>query len=400
MRRSTWAAVASAVALALLLGWWLLAAEDESATAMGPTAVETGLATASPAAADSGTGTAVSVSTFGSAGRQEQLRQARERYERATQVYSSYRDATRYPHDARPISEHADQTKPFDPIEELKPLRDASGKGVKGIRLRTSQDRVYLSGAESVLVSIEATDDSGRHVPLSITRAQAQTVADTTTPVQLISAEVPFNDDGVVPDNAARDGKYTARLTPSTQGFAGHAGTIRILAQISANGETGAYAFDVVYSPNVPATWVGAREVQENGSLNFYLKAQIREPGRYVVSGRVYDANGKPFALLQFNDEVKVGTQEFKLNLFGALIRDKAPAFPLSLVDVEGFLLKENTFPDRAMMARQSGVVITTKRYAVSSFSADEWSSEERERYLREYGKDMQAAQDALNKLQ
>ncbi|MDT8991628.1 choice-of-anchor X domain-containing protein [Curvibacter sp. APW13] len=399
MRRSTWAALGGGAVLAVMLGWWLLPAEDAGTVGLEPSTAPATSA-ARHAAADTGAGAAAAVSTFGSASRQEQLRQARERYERATQVYTSYRDATRYPHDSRPISEHADQTKPFAPVEEFKALRDASGKGVKGIRLRTSQDRVFLSGAESVLVSIEATDDSGRPVPLSITRSQAQTVADTSTPVTLISAEVPFNDDGVAPDISARDGKYTARLTPSTQGFAAYAGTIRILAQISANGETGAYAFDVIYSPNVPATWVGAREVQENGSLNFYLKAQIREPGRYVVSGRVYDANGKPFALLQFNDEVKVGMQEFKLNLFGALIRDKAPAFPLSLVDVDGFLLKENAFPDRAMMARQSGVVITSKRYAVSSFSAAEWSSEERERYLREYGKDMQAALDALNRLQ
>lgn len=338
-------------------------------------------------------------SPAGATARQEQLLQARERYERATQVYTSYRDATRYPHDSRPIAEHPDQVKPFAPVEEFKALRDANGKGAKGVRLRTSQDRVFLGGTESVLLSIEALDDSNRPVALTIERATAQTMADTSAPVTLVSADVPFNDDGVAPDIGPRDGKYTARLTPSAQGFAAFAGTIRVIAKISAAGEQGAVAFDVVYAPGVPATWIGAREAQENGSLNFYLKAQVREAGRYVVSGRVYDANGTPFALVQFNDEVKVGTQEIKLTVFGALIRDKSPAFPLSLVDVDGFLLRENAFPDRALMARQPGMVIASKRYAVSSFSASEWSSEERERYLREYGKDMQAALDQLNLL-
>lgn len=386
-------------ALTVIVGvGWYLGVGDESAAVDSPGAVAPALGAPMPKAPQ--TLASAPLSVLGATARQERLQQARERYERATQVYTSYRDATRYPHDSRPISEHPDQVKPFAPVEELKAMRDASGKGVKGVRLRTSQDRVFLGGAESVLLSIEALDDSNRPVALTIERSTAQTMADTTAPVTLISADIPFNDDGLAPDINPRDGKYTARLTPSTQGFAAFAGTIRVIAKINAGGEPGAIAFDVVYAPGVPATWSGAREAQENGSLNFYLKAQVREAGRYVVSGRVYDANGVPFALVQFNDEVKVGSQEFKLSVFGALIRDKNPAFPLSLVDVDGFLLRENAFPDRALMARQPGTVITSKRYALSSFSAAEWSSEERERYLREYGKDMQTALDQLNQLQ
>ena len=117
------------------------------------------------------------------------------------------------------------------------------------------------------------------------------------------------------------------------------------------------------------------------------------------MSARVFDAKGAPFALLQFNDEVPAGTAEFKLNLFGALIRDKNPAFPLRLVDVDGFLLQADTFPDRALMARQGGVVHTSQRYSTDSFSPAEWTSQERERYLAEYGRDVQEAQDQLDRL-
>lgn len=387
------------LACAAILGWYLLEGAEPTGDALATPAAAV-QPPALPEVAAAASTTSGPWSPAGASAKQLQLQQARERYERATQVYTSYRDATRYPHTSRPISEHPDQTKPFAPVEELKALRDASGKGVKGVRLRTSQDRVFLGGAESVLFTLEALDDNNRPLPLTVESSSAQTMADTSAPVTLITAQVPFNDDGATPDTQARDGKYMARLTPSTQGFAAYAGTIRLVAKVSAGGEQGAIAFDVVYAPSVPASWAGAREAQENGSLHFYLKAQVREAGRYVVSGRVYDAKGVPFALLQFNDEVKAGTQEFKLTLFGALIRDKNPAFPLSLVDVEGFLLHENVFPDRAMMARQSGTVITSKPYAVSSFSAAEWTSEERDRYLREYGQDMQAALDDLNQFQ
>lgn len=399
MNRSTIGLAIAGLVISLGLGWYLWGGDSEASVASTDASSTPAATPALGVTAAAASGTAP-WSKAGISAKQQQLLLAQERYERATQVYTSYRDSTRYPHTSRPISEHPDQVKPFAPVEELKALRDASGKGIKGVRIKTSQDRVFVADADSVLFSIEALDDNNRPVALNIERSTAQTMADTSAPVVLISAEVPFNDDGVTPDINARDGKYTARLTPASQGFAAFAGTIRLIAKVSAGGEQGAVAFDVVYAPGTPATWSGAREALENGSLNFYLKAQVREAGRYVVSGRVYDANGAPFALLQFNEEVKAGAQEFKLTLFGALIRDKNPAFPLSLVDVDGFLLRENAFPDRALMARQSGTVVTSKRYAASSFSASEWSSEERERYLREYGKDMQAALDALNKLQ
>lgn len=318
---------------------------------------------------------------------------------RAAQVYSSYREATRYPPESRPLTEHPDQVRPFDPVVEEVPLRDASGKPAKGLHLRTTQDRIFLSGAESAKFTIEALDGSGRLVPLTVHRSSAQSMPDSKTLISIIQVDVPFSDDGAGADDAASDGKYSARLAPGAQGFQSHAGTIRVLVHVSANGEQGVVPFDVVYTPLVPATWAGVREALEEGTLNFYLKADVKTAGRYVASGRVYDANGAPFALLQFNEEMPAGQVEFKLSLTGALVHDKNPAFPLRLVDVEGFLLQPDTFPDRAMMPRRPGVAHVSKRYDVSSFSADDWQSEERDRYLAEYDRDMQKALDEMARL-
>jgi len=129
--------------------------------------------------------------------------------------------------------------------------------------------------------------------------------------------------------------------------------------------------------------------------LNFLLGAQVQTAGRYVVSGRLYDAAGQALALLSFNDELAAGTQEIRLQAFGKLIRDMKPSFPLSLRDVQGFLLQER-FPDRALMARRPGLVYTSQSYTLSQFSDAEWRSAERDRYLQALQQDVTAAQQAM----
>lgn len=406
MNRRRWLWLGAAVLAVLALGWSLWSdgtQQGAASAALGGTGSAARSAGHETPDGDNTPGRGVSggapYSAAGLQSREQQLTLWRGRYERAEQIYASYRDATRYPHDSRPISEHPDQIRPFAPIAEELSLRGANGEPVKGIRLRTTQERVFLSGAESVRFTIAAVDESGKSLALIIRNASAQSIPDSRTPIRVVQTPVAFSDDGAGADDLAGDGVYAARLTPATQGFANHAGTIRLLAEVASEAQQGVAHFDVVYSPDVPATWAGVREALEAGSLNFYLKAQVRVAGRYVVSARVDDANGQPFALLQFNEEVAAGIREFRLQVFGALVLDKSPAFPLRLRDVDGFLLIPDKFPDRATMARQAGVVHTSARYAREQFSAAEWSSEERGRYLAEYGKDAETARRKVEEL-
>lgn len=101
------------------------------------------------------------------------------------------------------------------------------------------------------------------------------------------------------------------------------------------------------------------------------------------------DARGQPFALVSFNEELGGGEQTARLRVFGKLLRDAAPAMPLRLRDLQGFLLLPDRFPDRAMLARREGVVFTGVRHALTAFSDAEWSSEERSRYLAEFNRDV-----------
>lgn len=317
-----------------LLGWYGFAADSDAAVAnvaAGGTYPPLAVAGSAGTASQSATAGGSPYSAGGLQSRQEQLALWRGRYERAEKTYASYRDATRYPYDSRPIAEHPDQVRPFAPITEDIKLRNATGDEVKGMRLRTSQERVFLSGAESVKFTVAVRDENDRPLPLVVRNANAQSIPDSRTPVKLVQIPVAFLDDGAGADATPGDGTYSGRLTPASQGFEHVSGTIRVLVELVADGKQGVAHFDVVYVPDVPATWAGVRETLEAGSLNFYLKANVRQAGRYVVSARVDDTNGVPFALLQFNDEVAAGAREFKLQVFWGPCAGQKPGFSAAL---------------------------------------------------------------------
>jgi hypothetical protein len=324
--------------------------------------------------------------------RQAQLQLWKGRLIRAVHTLSTYQAATRYPHEARPLSEHPDQLRPFDAIAEVKPLRMPRGEAAAGVHLRTTQERVFASGKDSVKLTVSAVDDDGRPLPLLVTQATAFDLPDPRHAAGRPQVPISFVELG--------DGSLGTVLQPATQGFADFSGTIRVQVYLNQGGRPGNVYFDVIYQPEVPAEWDGVREALQDGSLDFYLKVRVARAGRYVVSARVDDAGGRPFALLSYNEEVAAGEQEIRLHLFGKLVRDGAPAFPLALRDIQGFLLLPDRFPDRAMMPRWPGVAHTSKSYLLTSFSGTEWQSEERDRYLAELGKDVQEAQREVDRLQ
>ncbi|MEN9868212.1 MAG: hypothetical protein RL748_3802 [Pseudomonadota bacterium] len=317
----------------------------------------------------------------------------------AQHTYNSYLAGTKYPNESRPISEHPDQIYPNRPIESDHALVKKNGSTDKSVKIRTSQSRVFVGAKETVVFSFTAFDAAGKQLPVFVTQAVARGLSAPGVR-QAASVVLNFSDDGQQGDSVANDNIFSATLNPTATGLAQFNGTIRTEVSFNVGDSAGFVLYDIIYTPEVPATWAGGiRDAQEAGSLNFYLKANINKAGRYLVSARVDDANGKPFALLSFNNILAPGPQEIKLPLFGKLIRDQAPAFPLTLRDVDAYLLKEDVDPDRAMMPRLIGNVHTSKKYAPASFSNTEWESEERTRYLTELGKDVTQTQAELNQL-
>ncbi|WLI90191.1 hypothetical protein Q4S45_03440 [Massilia sp. R2A-15] len=305
----------------------------------------------------------------------------------ADYTYCSYRESSKYPHDSRPVSEQPDQVYPNAPVTGSHALRLEGGDTDPGVQIQTSQTRVHLAAGETVAFSLRALDAAGRALPLVVTRAVAQGLP---VPGRRPGAQatLAFADAG--------DGALAATLAPAQSGLAAFAGTIRADVRYRVAGRAGVVLFDVIYSPEAPGAWTGqVREAVENGSLNFYLGADIRHAGRYIVTGRVDDASGRPFAVVTFNDMLGEGANDVRLTVFGKLLRDGEPALPLSLRDVDGYLLKENTDPDRELMPRLEGRTAVAA-HPLSAFSDAEWQSEERSRYLAEFGRSRDKARAAL----
>jgi hypothetical protein len=66
---------------------------------------------------------------------------------------------------------------------------------------------------------------------------------------------------------------------------------------------------------------------------------------------------------------------------------------------VVAFRLREEGHPDRALMPRLNGAVHVSAKHALASFSAAEWSAEERSRYLAELTRDLEEAQKKVDQL-
>jgi hypothetical protein len=337
------------------------------------------------------------------AARQAQLALWRQRLAHAKQTLAAYQASTRYPYESRPASEHLDRWQAHPLIANDMPLLVPGGAPAPGVRIHTTQQAVFASASDAIALTVSAVDAEGQVLPLRILASNAHAPFEPAAKPRPAPAPVvaqPFVDDGTLGDARSGDGTWTTRLAPAAEGFASYAGVIRTELTIQVGDAQGYVAFDVIYAPETPATWTGAvREALEDGSLNLYLAAQVALPGRYVISGRVDDASGKPFAFVSFNDELGSGAQQVKLTVHGRLVRDQKPAFPLTLHDVDGFLLKPDAYPDRALMPARDGVVHVTRKYAFNQFGDATWSSDETARYLAEYGKDVSQAQAQVDQL-
>ncbi|MCC2971981.1 hypothetical protein [Massilia sp. IC2-476] len=329
--------------------------------------------------------------------RAERRRQLLENVQLTDHTYCSYREGSKYPVESRPAAQNTDQMQPNQPVTEMNPMRVEGGGSNTNVFLQTSQSRVYLAAGESVAFSLRAVTPQGETVPLVVTRAVAQGMTyggSRPTPQVALS----FADDGGGADPVAGDQAYAGVLAPAQTGLAGFHGTIRTEVRYTAGGRSGFVLFDVIHTPVLPASWTGqVREAVEGGSLQFYLGLEVRQPGRYVITGRVDDAGGRPFALASFNDVLAVGTREVKLTVFGKLLTDEKPALPLRLRDVDGYLLRENVDPDRLLLPRLEGRVFASRMQGLTRVSDAEWESEERARYLTEYEKDRNAARAQLS---
>lgn len=320
---------------------------------------------------------------------------AERRLARARNTLDGYLEATRYPPTSRPLSERPDlQTARSVPETTLPLVR--SDKKLTDAKVTLTQDRMFLVGDEAARLTVSCTTSEGP-ATCEVVRAEARVSPAMPQAGTIPPAPIRFHDDGQNGDPAAGDGAPSALFAPASEGFGGYHGPIGVELFVRVDGEEGGARFEVLYTPAAPARFTGVvREALEEGSLCLYVQMSIDKPGRYVLHARADEAGGKGFAFLEFNEELGPGSQEAKMCLFGKLVRDEHAQAPFTLRDVEGFLLKEDTYPDRELVPALVGNVHTTKSYDASQFSTAEWQSEEKKRHVDEFTKDVAKAEKAL----
>lgn len=315
------------------------------------------------------------------------------RLQRAQSTLDSYLESTRYPPTARPISEKPDLMKPrFEgALTAKQPLARADRK-VTDAKVTTRQDRMFVAGDEAITFYLSCENSDGPQ------RCQVdQAMLEASDPPAPLKVAARFADEGQPGDDKADDNVYSYSVKPLEAGFAGYHGTIKLSATVKVGSEDGAVHWSAQLTPQPPADFTGkVREHLDKGSLELFVGMNVRKAGRYVLAARVDDASGKSFAYLDFNEELEAGEREAKLTLFGKLIIDQKAEAPFKVRDLEGFLLRES-HPDRELMKSIEGPVHTTQRYASSQFSEAEWQSEEKERHVKEFTRDVEQAKTKLD---
>ncbi len=314
-----------------------------------------------------------------------------DRLSRAKERLATYKQYARYPPESRPAREHPDQMTPLAPVVRQSPLYFA-GRVNDEVRISLGQDRRELVGDEAAKLWVRCEDSQGKVLPCKVQSSQAFPAPPTDS--KLTPVPLPFADDGRNGDERAGDGTLTASLQPSQLGFRGFHGMLRVQILLGLGKEQGTAEFDLLYNSESPARFSGVvKERRADGSLQLVLGVHVEKPGRYFVMGRVDDHRERQVAYLEWDGELAAGNQTVPLTVFGKLLHDERPEFPLRLRDVEGFLFVDGGSPDRMHMPRLSGVVHKTQVYSLADFADSEWDHEMKRRYVDEYSKDVERAE-------
>lgn len=336
-----------------------------------------------------GVGAVAATAAPGPAGAETAAARA-ERRRLAEERLATYRKFAQYPPGSRPARENADQLYPNAPVVRGIPLSIA-GRPSEHILLKLRQDRLVVVGGESIELGLRCEDSQAQALPCTVESAQISAL-----PLASKPAGGPRPVEFAQDSRRGQGGEQVATLRPASLGLVTTSWPLRVDVKIRAGRdpeERGAALFDFLFTPDPPAVSTGpVRETVERGSLVLSYPLLVARAGRYLLHARVDDADGKPVAYLEFNDLLRTGPQQVPLLVFGKLILDEKPRFPLQVRDLDGFLLKEDADPDREQIPPRTGYHHTTQVYSLSAFSAAQWQSEEKARHEREFEADVEAA--------
>ena len=329
-------------------------------------------------------------------------------------VLADFKEWSRFPPDSRPISDQHRDVIDFDVVATV-PIR-LVGEGPDGKLAGRSPYSCMLQPEKSAFTEGEmirvflSCGNRDRRAPLNMLGHRlVRRVLEKRTNIPPAAATI--NDRGENGDARASDQLYTFAYKPQKGDWGDM--VLAVDFEFSEEKEAGRqrkYTLETSFfsSPVAPARFTGrVNDMIQNGSLVFEVEVQVRRPGSYEIYGNLRNAS-EWLATAKYTGQLKAGTQTIRLRYFGLIFHEKDADGPYFLEGLRGLRNNDPVTPAVLTQApekvaefmsklQETGYTEplreimpphlqrhTTRDYARSAFSKQEWDSPYRRDRIKE----------------
>ena len=242
----------------------------------------------------------------------------------ALETARAYREQARYPESSRVIKVgEADPVR----VKRTPTKQSRRGPGGAGPELSVWASAVSVEVGKPIDLFAELLADRPV-LPLEVTAEIAGSAGE-------IVAQVSYRDDGRTPDRRANDGIWSARLKMPAglepDGAAPY--MVRATARLL-DGDLRQAAGGFLYS-NPSARLTGRyRDAVRNGNLVVSAEVEVKETGRFHLSGTLYSLAGDPIGTAQAAANLEPGRHWIRLSFYGLMFHERQVAGPYRLGSV------------------------------------------------------------------
>jgi hypothetical protein len=240
----------------------------------------------------------------------------------ALETARAYREQARYPE-----SSHVIKAGEADPVRVKRTPTKQSRRGPEGAgpELSVWASGVSVEVGKPIDLFAEILTGGKPSLPLEMT-------AEIAGPAGEIVAQVAYRDDGRTPDRRANDGIWSVRLKMPAglepDGAAPY--MVRATARLL-DGDLRQAAGGFLYS-NPSARLTGRyRDAVQSGNLVVSAEVEVRETGRFHLSGTLYSVAGDPIGTAQAAANLEPGRHWIRLSFYGLMFHERQVSGPYRL---------------------------------------------------------------------
>lgn len=243
----------------------------------------------------------------------------------ALETAREYREQARYPESSRALKAGEE-----DPVRVKRTPTKQSRRGPEGAgpELAVWASAVSVEVGRPIDLFAEILTGGKPALPLEVS-------AEIAGPAGEIVAQVAYRDDGRTPDRRANDGIWSARLLMPAglepDGAAPY--MVRATARLL-DGDLRQSAGGFLYS-NPSSRLTGRyRDAVRNGNLVVSAEVEVKQAGRFHLSGTLYSLAGEPVGTAQAAAHLEPGKHWIKLSFYGLMFHDRQVTGPYRLGSV------------------------------------------------------------------